>query len=82
MFVPTFNMIVDVTNHVMVLLTTPVSPNTEVYRELIISGEIKKLGPIVPPYVTSDHLLFLTFPYMETYEVLVANLDDPEGDWV
>lgn len=82
MFVPTFNMIVDVTNHVMVLFITLVSPNIGVYRELIISGEIKKLGPIVPPYVTLDHLLFLTFPYMETYDVLVANLDDPEGDWV
>lgn len=77
MFVPTFNIIIDVTNHVMVLLTSPVSPNIS----LIVSGEMKKLGPIVPPYVTSDHPLFLTFPYMETFDVLAANLDDPEGDW-
>ena len=77
MFVSTFNTIVDVTNHVMVLLTSPVSPNIS----LIVSGEMKKLGPIVPPYVTSDYPLFLTFPYMETFEVLAADLDDPEGDW-
>lgn len=81
MFVSTFNTIVDVTNHVMVLFTSPVSPNISAYRELIISGEIKKLGPRVPPYVTSDHPLFLTFPYMETFDVLAADLDDPEGDW-
>lgn len=77
MFVSTFNTIVDVTNHVMVLLTSPVSPNIS----LIVSGEMKKLGPIVPPYVTSDYPLFLTFPYMETFEVLAADLDDLEGDW-
>lgn len=79
MFVPTFNIIIDVINHVMALYTSPVSPNISAYRELIISGEIKKLFPGVPPYMTSDHL---TFPYMETFDVLVANLDDPEGDWV
>lgn len=81
MFVPPFNVIVDVTNHVIALFTTPVSPNIGVYRKLIISGEMKKLGPRVPPYVTSDNPLFLTFPYMETYDVLVADLDDPKGDW-
>lgn len=81
MFVPTFNIIIDVTNHVVALYTSPVSPNISAYRELIISGEMKKLGPIVPPYVTSDYPLFLTFPYMETFEVLAADLDDPEGDW-
>lgn len=78
MFVSTFNTIVDVTNHVMALFTSPVSPNISAYRELIISGEIKKLFPGVPPYMTSDHL---TFPYMETFDVLAADLDDPEGDW-
>lgn len=78
MFVPTFNIIIDVTNHVVALYTSPVSPNISAYRELIISGEIKKLFPGVPPYMTSDHL---TFPYLETFDVLVANLDDPEGDW-
>ena len=41
MFVPTFNTIVDVTNHIMVLFTSPISPNISAYRELIISGEIK-----------------------------------------
>lgn len=81
MFVSTFNTIVDVTNHVMVLFTSPVSPNISAYRELVISGEIKKLGPRVPPYVTSDHPLFLTFPYMETFDVLAADLDDLKGDW-
>lgn len=79
MFVPTFNTIVDVTDHVMVLLTSPVSPNISVYRELIISGEIKKLFPGVPPYMTSDHL---TFPYMETFDVLVADLDEPKKGWM
>lgn len=78
MFVSTFNIIIDVTNHVVALYTSPVSPNISAYRELIISGEIKKLFPGVPPYMTSDHL---TFPYMETFDVLVADLDDPEGDW-